>query len=219
MTSSRQTSADSQPSSSASSTSSPRRDQLLELAYEFVKENGLADMSLRPLASAIGSSPRVLLFLFGSKDELIGEILRRARREELAFIGDFRADEGSGSGSGSGLPAVMARTWRWLTDPANRSLLVLWTEAYGRSLTDPSGPWAGFAADTVRDWSELLAAAQPPSCRETAAGAAERTLALAALRGALLDVLATGDLERTTAAIELSSMVLGEVRNDHEIGR
>ncbi len=219
MTSSRQTSADSQPSSSASSTSSPRRDQLLELAYEFVKENGLADMSLRPLASAIGSSPRVLLFLFGSKDELIGEILRRARREELAFIGDFRADEGSGSGSGSGLPAVMARTWRWLTDPANRSLLVLWTEAYGRSLTDPSGPWAGFAADTVRDWSELLAAAQPPSYRETAAGAAERTLALAALRGALLDVLATGDLERTTAAIELSSMVLGEVRNDHEIGR
>ena len=81
-------------------------------------------------------------------------------------------------------------------------LLVLWTQAYGRSLTDPSGPWAGFAADTVRDWSELLAAAQSPGRRQSAAGAAERTLALAALRGALLDWLATGDLERTTAAIE-----------------
>jgi AcrR family transcriptional regulator len=201
MASARQTPADGQQPPSA------RREQLLELAYEFVKEHGLADMSLRPLASAIGSSPRVLLFLFGSKDELIGEILRRARQEELAFIGDRRAQ------AGSGLAAMVKRTWQWLTDPANRSLLILWTEAYGRSLTDPSGPWAGFAADTVRDWSDLLAAAQPPDHRRSTAGAAERTLALAALRGALLDLLATGDLERTTAAIELairgSSMVPG----------
>ncbi|HET7014077.1 MAG TPA: TetR/AcrR family transcriptional regulator [Streptosporangiaceae bacterium] len=192
MTSARQTPAGSQQPPSA------RREQLLELAYEFVKEHGLADMSLRPLASAIGSSPRVLLFLFGSKDELIGEILRRARREELAFIGDHRAE------AGSGLAGVVERTWQWLADPANRSLLILWTEAYGRSLTDPSGPWARFAADTVQDWSDLLAAAQPPDHRRSAAGAAERTLALAALRGALLDMLATGDLDRTTAAIELA---------------
>jgi AcrR family transcriptional regulator len=191
MTSARQTPAGSQQPPSA------RREQLLELAYEFVKEHGLADMSLRPLASAIGSSPRVLLFLFGSKDELISEILRRARREELAFIGDHRAE------TGSGIAAVVERTWQWLADPANRSLLILWTEAYGRSLTDPSGPWAGFAADTVRDWSELLAAAQSPDHRRSAGGAAERTAALAALRGALLDLLATGDLERTTAAINL----------------
>jgi AcrR family transcriptional regulator len=168
------------------------------LAYEFVKEHGLAEMSLRPLASAIGSSPRVLLFLFGSKDELIGELLARARREELAFIGDFQA------GAGPGLAGVVERTWHWLSDPGNRSLLVLWTEAYGRSLTDPSGPWAEFGASTVRDWSELLAAAQPPEHRHSAAGAAERTLALAVLRGALLDLLATGDLGRTTAAVELA---------------
>jgi AcrR family transcriptional regulator len=66
-------------------------------------------MSLRPLASAIGSSTRVLLFLFGSKDELIGEILRRARREELAFIGDYRAE------AGSGLTALArtGRVWCW----------------------------------------------------------------------------------------------------------
>jgi AcrR family transcriptional regulator len=192
MTSPRQSAADGQPVPSA------RREQLLELAYEFVKEHGLADMSLRPLASAIGSSPRVLLFLFGSKDELIGELLRRARREELVFIGDHRVQ------AGSGLTDVLDRTWRWLTDPANRSLLVLWTEAYGRSLTDPAGPWAGFAVDSVSDWSELLAAAQPPDHRLSAAGAAERTLALAVLRGAFLDLLATGDLERTTAAIELA---------------
>lgn len=37
---------------------------------------------------------------------------------------------------------------------------------------------------------------------EHAAGQAERTLALAVLRGALLDLLATNDVDRTTAAVE-----------------
>lgn len=52
------------------------------------------------------------------------------------------------------------------------------------------------------DWLALLAAAQPPRDRDTAPAVAERTLALAVLRGALLDLLATNDVERTTAAVE-----------------
>ena len=49
---------------------SGRKAELLDRAYAYVLEHGLADMSLRPLATAIGSSPRVLLFLFESKDNL-----------------------------------------------------------------------------------------------------------------------------------------------------
>lgn len=49
------------------SVSSARRAELLELAYQYVLEHGVSDLSLRPLAAAINSSPRVLLFLFGSK--------------------------------------------------------------------------------------------------------------------------------------------------------
>lgn len=55
----------------------------------------------------------------------------------------------------------------------------------------------------MADWLAVLAAAQPESRRDTAAGLAERTLVLAVLRGALLDLLATGDAERTTAAVRL----------------
>jgi hypothetical protein len=78
---------------------------------------------------------------------------------------------------------------------------VLWVEAYARSLVDPDGPWAGFAQHTVEDWLEVLARAQPAAVRRTAAGEAERTRALALLRGALLDLLATGDEARTSAAL------------------
>jgi hypothetical protein len=66
---------------------------------------------------------------------------------------------------------------------------------------EPDGPWAGFASDTVEDWLMLLADAQPAPERDTAAGEARRTLVLAVLRGAVLDLLATGDLARTTRAV------------------
>ena len=53
----------------------------------------------------------------------------------------------------------------------------------------------------VEDWLAVLAAAQPAGVRDSAAGRAERTLVLAVLRGALLDLLATGDAERVSAAV------------------
>jgi hypothetical protein len=77
----------------------------------------------------------------------------------------------------------------------------MWLEAYARSLIDPEGPWSRFAADTVADWLDVLAAAQPPGERDTPAGLARRTALLAVLRGALIDLLATGDEPRTTAAV------------------
>jgi AcrR family transcriptional regulator len=174
---------------------SARRAELLEAGYGYVLRHGLGDLSLRPLAAAIGSSPRVLLYLFGSKDGLVRALLARARADELALLGDLTA--------GAAPFGVLARrVWDWLAAPQHRPVLVLWVEAYGRSLIDPGGPWAGFADATVRDWLGVLAAAQPAVRRASAAGAAERTAVLAVLRGALLDLLATGDTARTTAAVE-----------------
>jgi AcrR family transcriptional regulator len=171
---------------------SARREELLERAYGYALEHGLASLSLRPLAEAVGSSPRVLLFLFGSKDGLVRALLDRARADELAFLRSAPAGD---------LAAVGGRVWVWLSAPERRGLLTLWVEAYARSLVEPGGPWGGFAARTVDDWLDLLAAAQPDPRRRSAEGAAERTAVLAVLRGAMLDVLATGDVPRTTAAV------------------
>lgn len=175
--------------------SSARRDELLDRAYRYVTEHGLSAMSLRPLATAIGSSPRVLLFLFGSKDGLVRALLSRARADEMAYVQRVRLEEGVD------LTRVGQEVWRWLTAAEHRGLLTLWTESYARSLIEPDGPWAGFAASTVDDWLALLADTQPAEERETPEGEARRTLVLAILRGALLDLLATGDVARTTRAV------------------
>jgi AcrR family transcriptional regulator len=180
---------------------SARREELLERAYGYALDHGLASMSLRPLAEAVGSSPRVLLFLFGSKDGLVRALLERARADELEFLSSAPAGD---------LSAVARRVWDWLAAPERRGLLTLWVEAYARSLVEPDGPWAGFAARTVGDWLDLLAAAQPAARRRSATGLAERTAVLAVLRGAMLDVLATADVSRTTAAVRDALQSVGK---------
>jgi AcrR family transcriptional regulator len=173
---------------------SARRRELLDAAYGWVLAHGLADMSLRPLAEAIGSSPRVLLYLFGSKDGLVRALLGRSRADQLRVLEELPDD--------AGLEAVAQGVWRWLAAEEHRSLLRLWLEAYSRSVAGEPGPWEGFAVDTVTDWDLLLAAHQPSARVGTSDGAAERALLLAVLRGALLDLLATGDVDRTGAAVE-----------------
>src|SRR5215468_11131787 len=68
-----------------------RHNELLDRAYEYALEHGLADLSLRPLAAAIGSSPRVLLYLFGSKEGLVRALLARARADELGYLASDHA--------------------------------------------------------------------------------------------------------------------------------
>jgi AcrR family transcriptional regulator len=175
---------------------SARRDELLERAYAYVLEHGLTTLSLRPLAAAVGSSPRVLLFLFGSKDGLVRALLARARADELDVLDPLRT-----AGHGPDLAGVTEAVWDWLAANEHRALLRLWVEGYARSLVEPEGPWSAFARETVADWLAVLAAAQPPADRDTQIGEARRTLALAVLRGAVLDLLATDDVERTTLAV------------------
>jgi AcrR family transcriptional regulator len=175
---------------------SPRQTELLQAAYDYALAHGLAGLSLRPLAGAIGSSPRVLLFLFGSKEGLVRALLARARADELALLDALRREH-----PGTDLGAAAGRVWQWLSAPAHRGLLNLWAEGYARSLVKPTGAWAGFAEQTVTDWLNLFADFQPPAHRRTAAGASQRTQVLAVLRGALLDLLATGDDKRTSAAV------------------
>jgi AcrR family transcriptional regulator len=172
---------------------SPRRRELLELTYAYVLERGVGGLSLRPLAAAIGTSPRVLLYLFGSKAGLVQALLARARAEELTLLARLEHE-----GAGRGLTALARELWTWLCAPEHRALLVLWIEGYSHGLVDPQGPWRGFGRATVEEWLELLARAPT---RTGEGGQTDRTLLLAVLRGALLDLLATGDVERTSAAV------------------
>ena len=173
---------------------SPRRAELLSACYGYVLEHGLAGLSLRPLAAATGTSPRVLLYLFGSKEQLVRELLARARHEQITLItGLLGHDIPDG-----GFEQLADRLWNLLSSPGQRPMVRLTYEAYLRSVSRDPGPWQGFAAETARDYLDLLIKAQPGAHPARAEAAAASTLAL--IRGLLLDLLADGDTDRVTAA-------------------
>jgi AcrR family transcriptional regulator len=153
-----------------------RRAAVLARAADYVLERGLAGLSLRPLAKALGTSPRMLLYDFGSKELLVHEILAEIRRRE------------------AGLLEAEVRTlddvWRWIAAPEREPFLRLFFEVYvgalGREEAEP----------LVRDWLEFLRTSWHPPVDEATA-----TLMVAVVRGLLLDRLATGDNARTDAAL------------------
>lgn len=173
---------------------SPRRAELLSACYGYVLEHGLAGLSLRPLAAATGTSPRVLLYLFGSKEQLVRELLARARHEQISLITGLLGPDIPDGGFGQ----LADRLWNLLSSPGQRPMVRLTYEAYLRSVSRDPGPWQGFAAETARDYLELLIRAQPGAHPARAEATAASTLAL--IRGLLLDLLADGDTDRVAAA-------------------
>ena len=63
-----------------------RRDVLLDLAVDHVLIHGLIGLSLRPLAAAIGTSDRMLLYHFGARDTLVTAIIAAANDRSIAFL-------------------------------------------------------------------------------------------------------------------------------------
>jgi AcrR family transcriptional regulator len=161
-----------------------RRAELLDRAVDYVTRHGLAELSLRPLAKAVGSSPRGLLYYFGSKEELIVEIVRRGRARQRAMMADLKLAD---------LPPreVARQLWREFSRPEWEPLTRLSFEVYALSLADPAR-FPGFLDASVNEWLEAL-----KGCTAT-----EATLLIAGFRGFLLDLLATHDRTRIDRAVD-----------------
>ena len=172
-----------------------RRASLLDAATRHVLDHGMANLSLRPLAQAISTSPRMLLYHFGSKEELVTEILAAARRQQAELTARWLAEQPD-----LGPAELLKRFWRWQVDE-HRPFLRLFFEVYGLALQEP-GRFPGFPRDAVADWLPLVeatlekAGVPNPQARTTA------TVVIAGYRGLLLDVLATDDAQRASEGLD-----------------
>jgi AcrR family transcriptional regulator len=188
----------------ASHDDSARRAELLARLIDYSAEHGLSGMSLRPLAAAVGSSPRVLLYFFGSKDGLIREVLLRSRADQMELVRQWVAEA-------PGPAERIERLWQWLADPAQAGIERLFFESYARSLHDDDGPWRGFGQQSVEDWLPVIdQLVQVTAGRSRRRDQALSTLVLAALRGLLIDLLATGDRRRVGKGFDVLADVVRE---------
>ena len=169
---------------------SQARERLLAAAVEHAMREGIADLSLRELAAAIGTSHRMLLYHFGSREGLLVAVSRAVEEAERASLASW------------GLTAGDARrAWQHFSDPQLWPLERLFFELYGRALLGRPGT-EGFLEAVVEPWISGIAAELVEAGADVAAARTQARLAVAVTRGLLLDLLATGDREGVTEAFE-----------------
>ena len=178
-----------------------RPEELRAAIVRYLIAHGLADLSLRPLAKAVGSSPRVLLYYFGSKEKMIVDVLAEVRRQQVASFGEI---------SGDTFGATSRRTWERMSAPDSEPIFRLFFEAYGIALRRPK-LYKEFLRATIEDWVNFVAEElrQDGHGREDARAFA--TVVLSGLRGFMLDYCNTRDRKRLDHAVDMWTKSLDEM--------
>jgi AcrR family transcriptional regulator len=156
-----------------------RRQALLDALVTEFAGRGIGDRSLRDIAEAVGTSHRMLLHHFGSRDELLLAIVEEVERRQMAVLDSLPAEPAD----------AIAAMWADLRRPELRPFERLFFECYARGVQGEK-PFARMLPGAVDAWLAGDAATDP----------ALRRLGLAVARGLLLDLVATEDDDGVDAA-------------------
>jgi AcrR family transcriptional regulator len=182
------------------------RARLRDQAVGYVMTHGLGDLALRPLAKALKTNARMLIYHFGSREGLMREILAGLRERESAQVGRWMKS----SRKPRTLPEFLRWYWRRISAPQARSAVNLVFELYALALRNPRD-YPGVLEEPLAFWPKLVRAMGIQSEVDEV----EATLLLAALRGLLLDLCATSDRRRTGAGMDLLARLFEGVNSRH----
>ena len=174
--------------------------RLLDLAADSLLNRGLHGLSLRPLASDLGVSPRTLLYHFGSKEKLIVEAIRHLRRRQPAIRKLLEDPPTTSATASESISEMLGRLWDEARQPLSRPFLALYFELAALSVREPA-TYRPLVRTLDDDWvhamsGQLTSRGVPPQKVE-----AVISTALAGYRGALLLALATDDWKAADEAI------------------
>jgi len=176
--------------------SSQARDRLLHAAVDHALDQGIVDLSLREIAAAIGTSHRMLIYHFGSREGLLVAVVREVERRERERLGTAPLSV-----------ADARRRWDHLADPSLRAQERLFFEIYAHALLGRPGT-EGFLDEVIEGWTTPVRALLIDAGIDEDDAEGLARLGLAVTRGLLLDLLATGDTAGTTRAFDLFTQLL-----------
>ncbi len=169
-----------------------RRQQLLDALVEEFAAGGIGDRSLREVAAAVGTSHRMLLHHFGSREDLLVAIVEGVERRQMGLLTELPTTPAEG----------FASMWADLHRPELRNLERLFFECYARAAQGEK-PFDRMVPGAVSGWLAEVEA--------VAGGAFDPAMArlgLAVTRGLLLDLVATNDDAGVDAAAKAFSQLL-----------
>lgn len=153
---------------------------------ETMAQTGIGNRSLRDIAAVAGTSHRMLLHHFGSRDELLVAVVEEVERRQMQTLTELSGD-----------PLATARAiWAQLRSPELRPHERLFFECYTRGAQGEE-PFTRLIPGAVNNWLPAVADHVPEGFDP-----ATIRLGLAVTRGLLLDLTATGDEAGVDAAYE-----------------
>lgn len=170
-----------------------RRAELLDAMVDYAVEHGFSELSWRPVAAGLGVSTTTLVHHFGTKEQMLVAILGRLR--ERIFMATRQT-----LGAQPDLATAARAVWKRTSEPGRAAEFRLFFAVYGRALQAPQ-QFGEFLDHVVADWMNSLVDAQGPQT-DPATARRRATLVIATIRGLLLDLLATGDVDRIQDAAE-----------------
>ena len=171
--------------------------ELLDRVVAYLAEHGLGEMSLRPMAAALDTSPNRLVHHFGSKQELLTAALAQATSiQEQVRDGWLKRQPAMSK------TAELRKWWKWLNaSPANLALTRLGLEAATLEATQ-TGLSGDVRAEQIGVWREQIEQKLVSEGVPKSVAVVEASLLKATFTGLIVDLMATGDKSRLTKALE-----------------
>ena len=166
-----------------------KQGELLVALADHVLEQGLGEMSLRPLASSVGSTARMLIYHFNSKEELLKRLLVELRRRQTDVLARWSEP------AGADFPALF---WSWISTRRMENHARLWIDLH--TLRFSAASTGAEVRGLLADWNEVVEKALMAAGWSRQRSRLSATLLLATLRGLLMDLHLTGDRARVNAA-------------------
>lgn len=173
------------------STRTDKRTALLQRVVEHLAAHGIADMSLAPMAEQLGTSKRMLLYYFGSRDQLLSEAIR-ASRPDVADLFSEVSDAAS-------LRRAAWALWEAITRGRQQRPIRILFQLLSLAPTQPDR-YAAVAEEAVTAMVDPLVVVYDGLGFDDLEARARASLLISGLRGLCLDRLVTGDTERIDAA-------------------
>lgn len=130
------------------------RGRLLSLIADYCLEHGVGDLTLRAVGQAIGTNNRMLLYYFGSKEQLIAAALDEATSRFPGIVDALGQLDDHGRPLGERLDAV----WRTLSASPNIVPIRLFFEVFGLAAHHP-GRYGAYLDAIGREWVDRVAVA------------------------------------------------------------
>lgn len=179
------------------------RDLLLARAVGWFAEHGVGDTSLRSIADGLGTSHRMLIYHFGSREGLLGSVVEAVERGERDLMAELLAGS-------EDLYAAGEAFWAHVADRAQVfAPLFFELSAAAMQGAEYAAPLRGWLA---QGWYDVLTEGYRRLGVDAATATRLGRLSVATARGLLFELAVTGDRAAADAAMaELTAMVRATV--------